>query len=178
MRVLSYSPSEEHLLVDLNGFPRYEVFDLPESAFAEWQRSADPVAYFNEKIWGNHYEHNSNWRSLDELLDYIQQNFYFYSDDPVRIAHRAGDGDTPLHLVTVWGDIGALELLLAAGAEVDVPGDEECTPLYNAASFEHARCVARLLEAGADPDAASRGGITPRDAGLQSKNPRVRALFE
>jgi len=175
VRVLEYSPSAKHLVLELQGFPRYEVFDLPEEVFAEWQRTADRDTYFNENIWGSHYEHNSNWPSLAELLHYIEEHFFF--DSTVTVASRAGDGDTPLHLATVWGDVGAVELLLGAGAEVDARGDMECTPLYNAATFGHVRCAARLLEAGANPDEENGLITSARKTALQSKDPRIRALF-
>jgi len=175
VRVLEYSPVAEHLLVELPGFPRYEVFDLPESTFADWQRSMDQTSYFNDNIWGSRYEHNSHWSSLHELLHYIEENFYFES--AVTVASRAGDGDTPLHLATVWGDVGAVELLVAAGAEVDARGDMECTPLYNAATFGHFRCAALLLQAGANPDLENGLATSARKAGLQSKNPKLRALL-
>lgn len=41
-------------------------------------------------------------------------------------------GETPLHIVAIWGDVDSARVLLDAGAEIDVRGEEDCTPLHEA----------------------------------------------
>ena len=175
MRVLEYSPVSQKLSVELPGRPLYEVFDLKEEVFVEWQNAVDQQAYFNEHIWGINYEHDSHWPSLEALLLYVEDNFTF--DAPVTVASRAGDGDTPLHLASVWGDLSAIEILLAAGADPNARGDLECSPLYNAITFGHVRTAKRLLLAGASPDDRNELEATAREAALNSGNLELLALF-
>jgi uncharacterized protein len=60
-------------------------------------------------------------------------------------------GETPLHIVAVWGDVESARILLEAGAEIDVPGEHSYTPLHEAIAQGHEELVALLLERGADP---------------------------
>jgi len=176
MRVLEYSPVSQKLAIELPGLPLYEVFDLKEEAFREWQNAEDQQAYFNEHIWGINYEHDSHWISLEALLLYIEDNFTF--DAPVTVDSRAGDGDTPLHLASVWGDLSAIEILLAAGADPNARGDLGCSPLYNAVTFGHVRTARRLLLAGASPDDLNELNTTAREAAAGSGNVDILTLFD
>jgi hypothetical protein len=60
----------------------------------------------------------------------------------------------PEHLLPVT------QVLAAAGAELDAWGGPEGTPLHTAAAAGHVAAVKALLEAGADPDAASSSATT------------------
>ena len=51
------------------------------------------------------------------------------------------------------GKLDAVDVLLAAGAQVDVWDDEGGTPLVHAAKYGHAAVVTALLAGGAYPDA-------------------------
>jgi len=92
--------------------------------------------------------------SGEEISQIIQKN-------PEMRDARTGLGSTPLHLAATNPDIGALQTLLAAGADVNSKDMDGNTPLHMAAysnKFEHSK---RLLEAGADVNAVSTGGRTP-----------------
>ena len=176
MRLVSFDPITRNLVVELPGFPGYEVFDLSVATYKAMINASSPQTYFNEHIWGNKFEHNSHWTSLEELLEYVSENMMFEASASVR--SKLGDGDTPLHMACVWGDIGAIDLLLAGGADVNARGDLQCTPLYNAVSFQHVRSVVRLLKAGASADDSNFLNFTARQQALSSKNQRLISLFE
>ena len=177
MRVLSYDEASGTLQVELlPSIPRYDVFDVPKVTVQQLENAADSQAFFNDHIWGNNFEHDRHWPDLPTLLDYMGEHMLF--DRPVSVYSTRGDDDTPLHVACVWGDLTAIDLLLAAGANVNARGDEGCTPLYNAVSFERIRSVERLLRAGATADDPNKLKCTARQAALRSKNPRLRALFQ
>lgn len=98
-------------------------------------------------------------------------------DPPVTVHSTRSDGDTPLHVACIWGDVGAVELLLAGGAAVNARGEDHVTPLCYAVMFERVRCVERLLQAGATADDANELGYTARERARTSTNPRLRVLF-
>lgn len=176
MRILSYDEESRTLWVELPGFPCYEVFDVPPETAAALRQSSMPQAYFNEHIWGTRFEHDSHWSSLDALLEYMDENMMF--EPPVTAHSTRADDDTPLHVACVWGDIGAIDLLLAGGAEVNARGDLGTTPLYNAVSFERIRCVERLLKAGATMDDPNGLSFSARDNAIRSGNARLLTLFQ
>lgn len=65
-------------------------------------------------------------------------------------------GETPLHLAASSSKLkaGVVDLLIAAGAEIDATMDNSgFTPLHWAAMKEHAEAVSSLLHAGANPHA-------------------------
>lgn len=88
------------------------------------------------------------------------------------LAHGAkADGTNALAAAIGVGDVTAVRLLVAAGAD---PGrrprgtapaghlaDRSINPLVSAAASDTAEVMAVLLEAGADPDSATRDGISP-----------------
>ena len=59
-------------------------------------------------------------------------------------------GTTPLHIVAGWGDLESARILLDAGAEIDVPAEEDCTPLHEAIMRGHVEVTRLLISRGAD----------------------------
>jgi ankyrin repeat protein len=90
---------------------------------------------------------------------------------------KDSDGETALSKAAFWGDVEAVEALLAAGANVDEPGDMGCTPLYYAVTEGHAKAAETLLAHGANPDAVNELGTTPRMKAASS-SANIRVLFE
>ena len=176
MQISSYDEVSGTLVVELPSFPRYEVFDVPAATFQDLQNAAVPQAFFYDRVWGNNFEHDSHWPNLAVLLEYMGEHMML--EPPVSVHTTRGDDDTPLHVACVWGDLTAIDLLLAGGANVNARGDLGCTPIYNAVSFERIRSVARLLHAGATVDDPNELSCTARHRALQSKNPRLVALFQ
>lgn len=65
-------------------------------------------------------------------------------------------GRTALHYAAMVGNVEAIQLLCAAGAELEAREDvDDHTPLYTAAYHSTAEAVTALLEAGADIDAVT-----------------------
>ena len=71
------------------------------------------------------------------------------------------DGATALHWAVNRDDLEMVDVLLAAGAKVDVANDFGSTPLSLACENGSAAMVDRLLKAGANPNAVLRRGQTP-----------------
>ena len=59
-------------------------------------------------------------------------------------------GTTPLHIVAIWGDVEAAQILLEAGAEIDIAAEEDCTALHEAINQGHFEVVKLLVSRGAD----------------------------
>ena len=73
-----------------------------------------------------------------------------------------GDGSTALSWAAYEDDDIAIDLLIRAGADVNVATDfHAVTPLVLACTNGNSRIVDKLLAAGADPNMAKRGGETP-----------------
>ena len=84
------------------------------------------------------------------------------SRPPTILDHYAVGYATPLHLAAYNGNIGAVELLLGAGADVaSIKHPLRMTPLHAAAAAGHREVCARLLAAGAPFDARDGRGRTP-----------------
>ena len=75
----------------------------------------------------------------------------------LKVEPRGPDGTTALHWAAHRDDLVALELLIRGGADVNAANDYGATPLSLACTNGSAEVVARLLEAGADPEARTGG---------------------
>jgi uncharacterized protein len=89
------------------------------------------------------------------------------------------DGATALHWAVNRDDLNMVDLLLGAGAKVDVANDFGTTPLFLACENGSAAMVDRLLKAGANPNAASPRGEIPLMIASRTGNiDTVRALLD
>jgi len=73
---------------------------------------------------------------------------------------REPDGATALLWAVQWDDLETADLLIRAGAHVDVANDYGVTPLWMAATNGSAAMIEKLLNAGADPNSALPNGET------------------
>ena len=99
----------------------------------------------------------------------------------VDVNAAAGDGMTALHWAAERRDVGLAEILLEAGAEVDVKVRIGAyTPLHMAAGSGSGAMVRLLLAAGADPMAVtSNSGTTPLHLAAAGGNPAaVKSLLD
>ncbi|ELT92687.1 hypothetical protein CAPTEDRAFT_56974, partial [Capitella teleta] len=74
------------------------------------------------------------------------------------------DGDTPLHLASLRGNISKLEeivgLLIEGGADVNIADEDGVTPLHIATNKGMTRSVKQLLRGRADPNKKNKKGYT------------------
>ena len=122
-----------------------------------------------------------DWANADEFLAYVGEQFPFHAEwpdpGPVSVHSAMGDGDTPLHVASAWGDLKAAQLLLEAGAAVDRPGDMGITPLGTAVSNGHARVAELLLSNGASPHRKSEFNVSPLEQALQAGSAELTRAF-
>ena len=78
----------------------------------------------------------------------------------IRLPSNAGDVNQDLIEAAKKGDTGAVEALLAAGADVNAKNPYDWTALMRAAANGHAATVQALLEAGADINTQDKSGFT------------------
>jgi len=93
----------------------------------------------------------------------------------------AGDGFSALHLAAWFGQVGAAEVLLARGADIESVADNGTglRPLHSAAAGGHTVIVHLLLDRGADIEAAQSGGVRPiHSAAHRGDEAMVRLLLE
>lgn len=115
---------------------------------------------------------------LDRIREANLPDFLDCAVDDVNCHGRLW-GDTPLHVVVVWGDVEAARALVNAGADVNARGEDGYTPLHEAVSFENIELVRLLLDAGANPDIKEeRFGETPADIARDIGDPEILALFD
>jgi ankyrin repeat protein len=90
-----------------------------------------------------------------------------------------GDGATALHWAAYLDDAELVDLLLAAGANVNIANDLSITPLSLASANRSAAVVRKLLARRANPNASSGTGVTPLMEGARSGDVDVvRALLD
>merc|ERR1719233_2714382 len=71
-------------------------------------------------------------------------------------------GATPLYFAASWGRAEEVEILAAAGADVEIPDKDGNTPVHLASMYGYIEAVKTLAELGADLDAGNKiDGDTP-----------------
>jgi hypothetical protein len=105
------------------------------------------------------------------------------------IAHYVYAGDTALHVAAAGHRVAIARTLIAAGAAVDARNRRHAAPLHYAADGgpgapgwdpqAQAATVAALIAAGADPNVADMGGVTPLHRAVRNRcAAAVQALLE
>src|SRR6266498_159455 len=103
------------------------------------------------------------WPSVESILDAMADLPEYVGLDRPDVNTKGGLGNTPLKIAAVWGDIVAIELLVAAGARINEHNEDGMTALHHAAAQNHSQAVRRLIELGASVDARDNDGRTPLD---------------
>lgn len=88
------------------------------------------------------------------------------------------DGETPLHIVAILGDLGAANILLDAGASPNWPDEHYGnTPLHKATSEKQYELVDLLLSRGASQEIRNNAKLTPLDIAKQLDDSRLIKIF-
>jgi cytohesin len=117
------------------------------------------------------------WATLEELLLAFRTRLVL-EERPIDINEVGYDDDRPLHFAAVWGDVEAIEMLVAAGAEVDARGEFNFTPLFHAVGQGHVAAARRLLELGASPHVLGDWGGSPAELARSDGIAEMIALFD
>ena len=112
-------------------------------------------------------------------LGYVDRLRERLEEDPSRVQAFSPDGFTALHFAAFFGKPDAAQLLLDAGAAVDVYSRNGMTvqPLHSAASGRHHEVCRILLAAGAEVDAPQVGGYRPLHQAAQNGDLESAELF-
>ncbi len=117
---------------------------------ARYEESEDKAASVDPAVEGalDAAEHGR----LDELAQLL---------DKIHVDATGDDGDTPLHMAALYGQLGAVEECLRRQANVNARDEDRSTPLHDAVAGGYLEIAKLLVGAKADVDAADEDGDTP-----------------
>jgi len=118
--------------------------------------------------------------TLDQILQRAAESLFpdqAKTPKQIGVHSKSSDGDTPLHVATLWGDRHAVRVLLDAGADVTAKGDMSCCPLYYAVMTRNVQVAELMLQHGANPDAKNELNFTPRSLAEHNSDKLMIALF-
>jgi ankyrin repeat protein len=116
-------------------------------------------------------------QDMQELLRTLSNvMFPAEPDTPVRIDSVGYDGETPLHILAWRDDLCGVQLLVAAGADVNAIGEMGETPLHAAIHQGNTAMIQTMLRAGARTDIKSELGETPHELAKEYGG-EIAALF-
>ncbi|XP_037933783.1 palmitoyltransferase Hip14 [Teleopsis dalmanni] len=98
-----------------------------------------------------------HWAAINNRRDIIR---YFLEKGAAVDAIGGELSATPLHWATRQGHLGAVVLLMSAGADPRIRDAEGCSCIHIAAQFAHTALVAYFIAKGVDPNLQDRGGMT------------------
>jgi ankyrin repeat protein len=101
------------------------------------------------------------WKDVNEILNEMADLPEFCGLGRPDVNTPGGFGNRPLKIAAVRGDVHAIEVLVAAGAEIDALNEDGWTALHHAASQGHLPAIQRLVELGATLDVREKDGLTP-----------------
>ena len=114
---------------------------------------------------------------LAEFFREIHDHPSFMDCEMVNEHTRGFQGETPLKIAVVRQDTRIVTDLLNAGADPNLPGEDDYTPLHHAAGRENSEIVRLLLTHGASTTAVDIYGHTPVDYANSSANKDIRQLL-
>jgi len=82
---------------------------------------------------------------LREFLDGLRDLTQFMDLDAVGINTRGSTGDAPLKIAVVRQNFPVTAELLRLGADPNIPGEDDCTPLHHAVAGDASIDIVRLL---------------------------------
>lgn len=96
-------------------------------------------------------------RSVEDIFREVEGVPDFVSHHIDSVNYRNGYGDTTLHIVSLWGDCEAIDILVSAGADINAQGENGSTPLHYAAQMDKPEAILLLRRLGASTDALAEG---------------------
>ena len=91
---------------------------------------------------------------------------------------RNSFGRTPLHMAALHNRSTVAGSLISAGADIGARDNVQITALYHAVVWNSVPLVRLLLDHGANPDAVSKSGTSPRQAAVRANFPRIVAMLD
>lgn len=89
-------------------------------------------------------------KRLDSVIDRYKNHPEFIGIDIADPNQAGAVDDTLLHIAARKGDLEAIDVLIASGAQINIRGDLGNTPLHQAAMRGQVESVKKLLSLGAD----------------------------
>lgn len=102
-------------------------------------------------------------QDVERLIRKYQGHPDFLGRPITSVNQRGAVDDCLLHIAARKGQTDEIEALVAAGAQIDLPGDLGNTPLHNAALTGSKAAVLKLLELGAKTNIKNEFGETAAD---------------
>jgi len=84
-------------------------------------------------------------RTLSEILEEYQQGLQFEEIRLVSVNQKGRMGDTPLHIALWQRSVEDIKVLLANGADPNIPGEKGIRPLEIAVEYIQNKEIADLL---------------------------------
>jgi ankyrin repeat protein len=81
--------------------------------------------------------------------------------DPATLKEKVGAGLTAIHIASIVGAMGVVDLLVKSGTNVNEPCDHGMTPLFLAVQCNNTNVVGYLITKGADINHQNADGLTP-----------------
>ena len=107
---------------------------------------------------------------LQGLFKRVEEADVLFTSHICSVHDRSIAGDTPLHIVSVWGDVDAIKCLIDNCADINAKGENLYTPLIYAASQGHLLAVKYLVECGSKYSVCDGGWSAKEMADLHSYN--------
>jgi len=116
----------------------------------------------------------SPYQTVGEVLEAIQSVTEFLpGEEPLNVNSVGIFGSHPLKVAVTWGDITAVNLLIAAGAELNAKNEDGDTALHHAIRMGHFHVARRLVELGANQAILNNEGKLARDYCWQEEWPSL-----
>jgi ankyrin repeat protein len=116
--------------------------------------------------------------SLEDTLKKYAAHSDFRGINLTDVNQRGAADDAPLHIAARKGEVEDVEVLIAHGAHISLPGDQGNTPLHFAAISGQVRVVRKLLELGASPTRTNGFSETPLQMAQMGKHQAVIEILQ
>ncbi len=105
------------------------------------------------------------------------QSRLWAGENPNAQSNRNSRGQYALHVTARNSDIAALNMLLASGADPDLPAFDGTTALHEAVENHAAPAVEALLKGGANPNVIATNSLTPLLRAVQTGDSKIAKLL-